>query len=575
MKKIRITLFIPGFLFLMANILYAKDITIIYTGQTHAMLYACSCPVQRDGGLARRATLIKELRKTDPQLLLLDCGSFTAGGPMDEYAQNPQLDIKRTLVNFKAMELMQYDAVGISPDEFNFGKEFFLRIARIANPAFLSANLKSDKTVPYIIKDTGAVKVAIIGLTGLAANQKAGGLKINKPKEIGQLISRLKKKGAGVIILLSTLGEKEDLKLVSEVKGIDILFIGQNPLKKESLTKVDSTFMLRPGWQGRRLGKLILEIKDAKLINCKIEEIIVSDKIADDPDILSILPRCYSNANCKKEGFIGSCKNPGDLNAECVFTVPNKISLRVISVKDCAVCNVGPVINSLKNKFPGLTVQYLYYPDPAAQKLIKDLSVAGLPVYILGKEIEKEDNFYSIKDDFQRRGDLYLLRPQIGGLSYFLNRKKKKGSLDLFFSIFEKDTDKLLSVMEEFKPNLHFLAIEKGEGFDAKNGTLEVEEYLRSSCVQKYYPQKFWDYLTCRSKNINSPYWDDCISRIDLAEIKNCAKGAQGVKLLKENISLNKELQVTRGPAYLLDNQEIFSSRGVPDKEELRKIIKK
>jgi hypothetical protein len=29
------------------------------------------------------------------------------------------------------------------------------------------------------------------------------------------------------------------------------------------------------------------------------------------------------------------------------------------------------------------------------------------------------------------------------------------------------------------------------------------------------------------------------------------------------------------GPVYLLDNHQIFSSRGVPDKEELKKIIEK
>ncbi len=575
MRNIKIALLVSGFLLLAANILYAKDITVIYTGQTHAMLYTCSCPIQQDGGVARRATLIKELRKADPGLLLLDCGAFTAGGQMDEYTSGPQLDTSRAQVNFKAMELMRYDAVSISPDEFNFGKEFFLGNARKTSPAFLSANLESDKVVPYIIKDAGGGKVGIIGLTGLSANQKAEGLKINEPKKIGELISALKKKGAGIIILLSTLGEKEDLKLISEVKGIDILFIGQNPLKNEPLAKVDSTFMLRPSWQGRKLGKLILETKDGKLINCKAEEIRLSDQIADDPDILSILPRCYSNANCKKEGLIGSCKDPGDLNAQCVFLKPNKISLRVISVKDCAVCNAEPVINSLKKKFPGIAAQYLYYPDPAAQKLIKDLSVPGLPVYLLGKEVEKEDNFPAVKDDFQAAGDFYLLKPQLSGWSYFLNRKKKEGRLDLFFSIFEKDADKLLSVIGEFKPNLHFLAIEKGQGFDAKNGAPEIEEYLRGVCMQKYYPKEFLGYLTCRSKNINSSYWDDCISGVDLSKIKSCARGAQGAELLKENISLNKELQIMFGPAYLLNNQEIFSSRGAPDKEELRKIIKR
>jgi hypothetical protein len=119
------------------------------------------------------------------------------------------------------------------------------------------------------------------------------------------------------------------------------------------------------------------------------------------------------------------------------------------------------------------------------------------------------------------------------------------------------------------------LAEEKGNGFDAKNGTPEIEEYLRGVCVQKYYPQKFWDYAICRAKNINSSWWEDCLTEVDALKIRTCAKGPEGGLLLKENIALNKELQVSFGLNYLLDNYQIFSSRGVPNKKELRKIIKK
>jgi len=549
---------------------YAKEITIAYSGQTHAMLYTCSCPIEQDGGIARRASLVKELRKKYPQLLLLDCGNFTAGGLMDEYTQNAQLDMQRSEVNFKAMQLMHYDAVGVGSDEFNFGKEFFLKNA---NPAYLSANLETDKVSPYIIKDVDGIKIGIIGLTDLSVNQKAEGLKINPPKKAAEIVKSLKKKGVKVIIFLSTLGEQEDLKLISEVKGIDILFVGQNPLKQDPMTKVNNTYILRPAWQGRKLGKLILDIQDAKLMDCKIEELRLSNEIADDRDITAILPSCYSNANCKKEGFVASCNNPGDLKAECVFTKPNKVSLRVITIKDCPMCNDKHIISMLKNKFPGIAAEYLYYPDKQAQKLIKDFSIQGLPAYILGKEVENEENFFGIKNDFLSIKDSYMLKSQFSGISYFLNRKEKKQDLDLFFSIFEKDSDQLLAITKEFNPDLHFLAIEKDAGFEAKSGAPEVEEYLRGVCVQKYFPQKSWDYLICRAKNINSVYWDDCLAGVDLTKVKGCAKSEEGVKLLKENISLNKELQIMFGPTYLLDNNKIFISRSVPNKDELKKII--
>jgi 5'-nucleotidase len=572
MKSVKTILFI-FVLLLFAGNLYAKEIIILYTGNTHAMLYTCSCPIERDGGVARRATLVKELRNKFPELLLLDCGGFTAGGLMDEYAQNARLDMQRSEVNLKAMELMQYDAVGISSDEFNFGKDFFLKNARKNNPAFLSVNLESDKVQPYIVKQVSGVKIGIIGLTNLAANQKSEGLKVSQPKAISQLVSRLRNEGTAVVIVLSTLGKKEDLDLISKVKGIDILFMGYNPVKEDLGPKVDSTFIVRPFWQGRKLGRLTLEVKDGKLLNCKDEEIRLSDKIADDPDVLEILPRCYSNANCKKDGLIGSCQNPGELKSSCLFIGPNKVRLVIIQPKDCTVCNTQPVLDLLREQFPGISAEYA---DLSRSKnLIRDLSIQVLPAYIIAGEVEKEANFNNFKHNLEEKSGVYMLKPQVSGVSYFLNRQVKKGSLDLFLSIFDKDAAVLLSVLREFNPSLHFLTVEKKNGFDAKNGLPEIEECMRGVCMQKYYPQKFWDYLICRAKNINSSWWEDCLNEADVLKIKTCARGPEGTELLRENIILNKELQVSFGPSYLLDNYQIFSTRGVPDKEELRKIIKK
>jgi len=575
-QELKFYLLTFGFAFCVLNFAfpcYAKEVTILYTGNTHAMLYPCSCPIEQDGGIARRATLVKELRKKTPGLLLLDCGSFTASGLMDEYTQNTQLDMQRSEVNLKAMELMQYDAVGINSDEFNFGKDFFLKNARKNNPAFLSVNLESDKVEPYIVKQVSGIKIGIIGLTNITVSQKSEGLKVSQPKAISQLVSRLRNEGIEVVIVLSTLGKKEDLDLISQVKGIDILFMGHNPVKEEWEPKVGSTFIVRPYWQGRKLGKLTLEIENGKLLNCKTEEIRLSDNIADDPGVLAMLPRCYSDVNCKQDGLSGSCQNPGELKAKCLFSQPNKVKLVIISAKDCTVCNSEPVLDFLKKQFPGISAEYVDLSQ--AQNLIKDLSIQVLPAYIIAGEVEKEDNFNNFKNNLEKRGSVYILKPQVSGVSYYLNRQVHKGGLDLFFSLFEEDAAVLLSYLREFNPNLHFLALEKENGFDAKNGSPEVEEYLRGVCVQKYYPQKSWDYFICRAKNINSSWWEDCLPEADALKIRTCAKGPEGAELLRENIALNKELQVMFGPSYLLDNYQIFSTHGVPAKEELRKVIKR
>ena len=337
-----------GFTFLLFTFTltcFAKDVTILYTGETHAMLYPCSCPKEPDGGVGRRATLIKQLKKENPNTLVLDSGGFFAGGLLDEYTQNTELDIARTRVNLKAMELMQYDAVAVGDEEFNFGEEFLQEAIQNSNPAFLSSNIASKLFKPYIIKEVSGTKIGIIGVTTLQALPKAGGLEIIEPKiAIKKNIEELKKNGIDLVVLLSHLGEEEDLRLIEEIDGIDILITGHSVGKEEPLSKIKSTLFLRPAWQGRHLGKLSLTIQDNRIENYRIEDLRLSDKIKDDPEIVSVLPGCFSDANCKKKGFIGFCQDPGTVNSRCLFSEYKKINLLIITPKACRVCETERLV---------------------------------------------------------------------------------------------------------------------------------------------------------------------------------------------------------------------------------------
>jgi len=257
-KKILAVMFFLAFSFqLSAFSCSAEEITILYTGETHSMLYPCNCPKEPDGGVARRASLVKKIREDYPLALLLDSGSFFAAGVMDNYSQNTQLDMDRTTINLKAMELIGYDAVTIGSDEFNFGKEFFKELISKTKLNFLSCNLKSDKVIPFVIKDYAGVKIGIIGATDILTRQKSEGIEVDEPKDcIEESVRELESKGVNLIVLLSHLGEAQDLELLKEAKGIDIVISGNSRLKNEASEKIGDTLILRPSWEGRRLGKL-------------------------------------------------------------------------------------------------------------------------------------------------------------------------------------------------------------------------------------------------------------------------------------------------------------------------------
>jgi len=554
---------------------YAKEITILYTGSTHAMLYPCSCPIETDGGVARRAALVKALRKKNPNTLLVDAGSFFAGGLLDEYTQNTQLDMQRTLVNLKAMELMKYDAAAIGEDEFNFGADFLKDNINKTKLNFLSCNVKAKEILPYAVKELAGAKIGIIAITNPRAKQKAGIFSVDEPKQAAkETIGKLKANKTDIIVVLSNLNEADNLNLINEVNGIDILINGQKA-KEELYSKAGSTLIINPSWQGRKLGVLTLNIEDKKIANFKVDLMRLSDKIKDDPAVKAVNPRCFSDNNCKDKGITGACLNPGTIDSSCKFEQQKKVKITVITLKDCIGCDDARVVDYLKRYLPGIAPSYLYYPDTRANKLIKDLKISGLPAYLFGRDIETEKGFADLKQSLEKQGAFYVLRPGLGGLAYFIGREKKKGKLDLFISLYDNNANTVLEELKEFNPEVHFLAAEQQGKFDAVKGNMEIEEYLRSVCVKKYYPEKFWDYLTCRVKNINSSWWDNCLGDLDPYKIKICATGKEGETLLRENIKLNKELQVIFGPTYLLDNQEIFSTQGPPKKGDFKKIFRK
>ncbi|MFH1199296.1 MAG: hypothetical protein V1650_03965, partial [Candidatus Omnitrophota bacterium] len=496
-SKFKILVFIFAFCILNFSLnAYAKEITLIVTGDTHAMLYPCSCPKEPDGGIARRATLVKELRKSNPNSLLLDAGAFFAGGLTDEYTLSTPLDMQRTIVNLKAIDLMRYDAVAISDDEFNFGSDFLRENIDKNKIPFVSANIKVNNVLPYIIKSAAGIKVGIIGLTTLSARSKSGAVKIEDAKAaLDNAIKLVKKDGAGIIVVLGRINEGESIDLTKEVEGVDVFITSSRP-NQQALIKNGQTIVLRPSWQGRRILKLALELKDNKIVNNKLEELRLSDKVKDDADILKVLPRCFADNNCKKGYVVGTCNNPAAMNAECVFSNVSKVSLTVISSKDCAVCNTDEVAAFLKKEFPGgLTVTVLNYPERQAQGIVKDFGIKTLPAYILGKEIEKEKSFDGLKGNLDFKNNMYLLKAQLGGLSYYIDRPRVKGKLDLFISLYDKLTLAVLSATAKFNPSIHFLVNEQDGKLEAASGALEVEDCARAVCVQKYYPQVYNEYL--------------------------------------------------------------------------------
>src|SRR5438874_11690057 len=119
-------------------------------------------------GITKVATLVKEARKTDPDLLLVDAGDTIQGTPL-EYFHNKRNNTPPDPMML-AMNALHYDSMAVGNHEYNFGLKVLEKARSEAKFPWLSANTYDKGTLtthyqPYIVKQVQGVRIGVLGLT--------------------------------------------------------------------------------------------------------------------------------------------------------------------------------------------------------------------------------------------------------------------------------------------------------------------------------------------------------------------------------------------------------------------------
>lgn len=231
-----------------------KHITILHTNDTHSHIDPFPnnhSEYPNKGGVARRATLIENIRKENPNTLLLDAGDIFQGTPYFNFYGGE--------LEFKLMSLLKYDAVTIGNHDFDNGINGLYKQLPHAKFDFLSANYDFKNTIlntlvkPYKVFEKNGIKIGVFGLgiklQGLVDSKNYKETKYLNPIEIAQDISRILKENeqCNLVICLSHLGYNYtgkhkkigDLELASKTKNIDLIIGGHTHtfLPKPTITK--------------------------------------------------------------------------------------------------------------------------------------------------------------------------------------------------------------------------------------------------------------------------------------------------------------------------------------------------
>ncbi|MFA5344391.1 MAG: bifunctional UDP-sugar hydrolase/5'-nucleotidase [Kiritimatiellia bacterium] len=115
------------------------------------------------GGLLRCATRIAEIRRQEPNVILLDCGDLIQGSP-ESFLTHGRIVVE-------AVRQLRYDALVPGNHEFDGGVDALRRFYTQAKIPVLAANIGGvqDPALPgmrpFLCKDVDGVRVAIVGLS--------------------------------------------------------------------------------------------------------------------------------------------------------------------------------------------------------------------------------------------------------------------------------------------------------------------------------------------------------------------------------------------------------------------------
>src|SRR5437588_10196889 len=148
-------------------------LVILSTTDMHGRIFPIDYYTNKDDnvGIAKVATLVKEARKDDPDLMLVDSGDTIQGTPL-EYFHNKRNNTPPDPMML-AMNALKYDSMTVGNHEYNFGLKVLEKARREAKFPWLSANTYEDvgggelKThyAPYVVKEVQGVRIGVLGLT--------------------------------------------------------------------------------------------------------------------------------------------------------------------------------------------------------------------------------------------------------------------------------------------------------------------------------------------------------------------------------------------------------------------------
>jgi len=304
-----------AFAFLIPTIAFAdKPITITFfdTNDLHAHIKPTLIRGKTYGGYARIATIIREARAKDKNVVLLNAG--------DTFQGTLYFNTYEGLADGAILSAIGVDAGTVGNHEFDRGPDVLATYAASIGWPLTTANLDltreprlRGKIAKYVVIKVGGEKVGIVGaVTPDTPNISSPGPNIDFRDVVPTVqasVDELTSSGVNKIVVVTHCGYEEDQKMVTQLRDVDLVVGGHShtalgtpeingwmksqgpfPTIIKDLKGVEVPIVQAYEW-GKVLGKIQIEF-DGKGKVKKIKEakaIVIDDTIPEDSRIKALV----------------------------------------------------------------------------------------------------------------------------------------------------------------------------------------------------------------------------------------------------------------------------------------------
>lgn len=354
-------------------------VTFLHGNDFHAHLEPTLIRKKPYGGYARLATVIRETRAKEKNVVLLSAG--------DTFQGTLYFNVYEGLADLAFMNAVGFQAMTLGNHEFDRGPKPLATFAALARFPLLSTNTDvtgdpdlRGKIAPSTVIRVGREKIGVVGCTTPdTPNISSPGDTVRFLELVATVqraVDNLGAKGIDKIVLLSHIGFEEDQALVGKLRNVDLV-IGGHSHTPLGTPKIDGwpeakgayptlvpdlggvSVPVVQAWEwGKTLGKIRVRF-DGRGRVAKIEEarpIVIDEKIPEDPEIAGLIAAFRKPIEAKANEVVATAAErlPKDLVAGELDNVMSRIvadAMLAATAKQGAVAafiNAGGVRSGLE-----------------------------------------------------------------------------------------------------------------------------------------------------------------------------------------------------------------------------------